>query len=134
MLATSYGYPMVKDLTGKQSIFRTQDARDPPLLPQGPLGRGAGGGRARFRTAGRYFTEFVRWLTELIVTLPPPYVRSNPGEGYAVGGAGGWRVDVPSNELVDGALLALLYKYYLEMPDGRYDAQKPLAATPRRRT
>ena len=80
----------------------------------------------RFRTAGRYFTEFVRWLTELIVTLPPPYVRSNPGEGYAVGGAGGWRVDVPSNELVDGALLALLYKYYLEMPDGRYDAQKPL--------
>ena len=25
-----------------------------------------------------------------------------------------------------GALLALLYKYYLEMPDGRYDAQKPL--------
>ena len=43
-----------------------------------------------------------------------------------MGGAGGWRVDVPSNELVDGALLALLYKYYLEMPDGRYDAQKPL--------
>ena len=27
---------------------------------------------------------------------------------------------------MDGALLALLYKYYLEMPDGRYDAQKPL--------
>lgn len=126
MLATSYGYPMVKDLTGKQSIFRTQDAVTRRYFRKVRSDEEREEAVLRFRTAGRYFTEFVRWLTELIVTLPPPYVRSNPGEGYAVGGAGGWRVDVPSNELVDGALLALLYKYYLEMPDGRYDAQKPL--------
>ena len=126
VLATSYGYPMVKDLTGKQSIFRTQDAVTRRYFRKVRSDEEREEAVLRFRTAGRYFTEFVRWLTELIVTLPPPYVRSNPGEGYAVGGAGGWRVDVPSNELVDGALLALLYKYYLEMPDGRYDAQKPL--------
>ena len=48
-------------------------------------------------------------------------------------GAADWQQPEPSGEfrrnasmLVDGALLALLYKYYLEMPDGRYDAQKPL--------
>lgn len=118
--------PLVKDLTGKQSIFRTQDAVTRRYFRKVRSDEEREEAVLRFRTAGRYFTEFVRWLTELIVTLPPPYVRSNPGEGYAVGGAGGWRVDVPSNELVDGALLALLYKYYLEMPDGRYDAQKPL--------
>ncbi|MGI5883421.1 MAG: hypothetical protein ACOX83_00480 [Candidatus Spyradocola sp.] len=126
VLATSYGYPMVKDLTGKQSLFRTQDAVTRRYFRKVRADEEREEAVLRFRTAGRYFTEFVRWLTEMIVTLPPPYVRSNPGEGYAVGGAGGWRIDVPSNELVDGALLALLYKYYMEMPDGRYDAQKPL--------
>ena len=43
----------------------------------------------------------------------------------------GGRVDVPSNALVDGALLALLYKYYMDLPDGRYEAQTPLSGDAR---
>ena len=63
VLATSYGYPMVKDLTGKQSIFRTQDAVTRRYFRKVRSDEEREEAVLRFRTAGRYFTEFVRWLT-----------------------------------------------------------------------
>lgn len=124
VLATSYGYPIVKDLSGKQSLFRTQDASTRRYFRKVKADDEREEVVARFRSAGKYFTELVRWITEVLTTLPPAMYKSDPGTGYVVSiEAGGepYRVTVPSNELVDGALLARLYKYYVELPDGRYD-------------
>lgn len=122
VLATSYGYPVVKDLSGKQSFFRTQDAVTRRYFKKVKADEEREEVVARFRSAGKYFTELTRWVTEVLATMPPAMYRSDPGAGYTVAIEGGGRMTVPSNELVDGALLARLYKYYLELPDGRYDA------------
>ncbi len=130
-LAASYGYPIVRDLSGQKRFFQTQDALTKRYFRRVRADEEREAAVRGFRAAGCYFTEFVRWITEVLITLPPAYVRSNPGEGYAVQLKNGGRVDVPSNALVDGALLALLYKYYMDLPDGRYEAQTPLSGDAR---
>ncbi len=128
VLAAAYGYPMVKDLSGRQSIFRTQDAVTKRYFRRVKADEEREEAVGCFRCAGKYFTELVRWVTEVLLTLPPKMVKSDPGAGYVVNIEGGEdrRVCVPSSELVDGALLARLYKYYMELPDGRYDGLAPL--------
>lgn len=66
-------------------------------------------------------------MAEVLATLPPAMVKSNPGEGYPVANGAQGAMTIPSNELVNGALLARLYQYYMALSDGRFDTQGPLS-------
>ena len=101
VLATSYGNPIVKDMSGKQSFFRGQDAATKLFFKKVKADNEREEAVRCFRSTGLYFTELVRWVAEVLATLPPAMVKSNPGEGYPV---------------ANGAL-----------SDGRFDTQGPLS-------
>ena len=124
VLATSYGNPIVKDMSGKQSFFRGQDAATKLFFKKVKADNEREEAVHRFRSTGLYFTELVRWVAEVLATLPPAMVKSDRGEGYPVANGA---MTIPSNELVNGALLARLYQYYMALSDGRFDTQGPLS-------
>ena len=127
VLATSYGNPIVKDMSGKQSFFRGQDAATKLFFKKVKADNEREEAVRCFRSTGLYFTELVRWVAEVLATLPPAMVKSNPGEGYPVANGAQGAMTIPSNELVNGALLARLYQYYMALSDGRFDTQGPLS-------
>ena len=127
VLATSYGNPIVKDMSGKQSFFRGQDAATKLFFKKVKADNEREEAVRCFRSTGLYFTELVRWVAEVLATLPPAMVKSNPGEGYPVANGAQGAMTIPSNELVNGALLARLYQYYTALSDGRFDTQGPLS-------
>ncbi len=127
VLATSYGNPIVKDMSGKQSFFRGQDAATKLFFKKVKADNEREEAVRCFRSTGLYFTELVRWVAEVLATLPPAMVKSNPGEGYPVANGTQGAMTIPSNELVNGALLARLYHYYMALSDGRFDTQGPLS-------
>ena len=127
VLATSYGNPIVKDMSGKQSFFRGQDAATKLFFKKVKADNEREEAVRCFRSTGLYFTELVRWVAEVLATLPPAMVKSNPGEGYPVANGTQGAMTIPSNELVNGALLARLYQYYMALSDGRFDTQGPLS-------
>ena len=124
VLATSYGNPIVKDMSGKQSFFRGQDAATKLFFKKVKADNEREEAVRCFRSAGLYFTELVRWVAEVLATLPPAMVKSGRGEGYPVANGA---MTIPSNELVNGVLLARLYQYYMALSDGRFDTQGPLS-------
>lgn len=124
VLATSYGNPIVKDMSGKQSFFRGQDAATKLFFKKVKADNEREEAVHRFRSTGLYFTELVRWVAEVLATLPPAMVKSDRGEGYPVANGA---MTIPSNELVNGVLLARLYQYYMALSDGRFDTQGPLS-------
>ena len=123
VLATSYGNPIVKDMSGKQSFFRGQDAATKLFFKKVKADNEREEAVHRFQDAGKYFTELVRWVTEVLATLPPAMVNSDFGAGYKVSED----MTVPGNELVDGVLLARLYQYYMALSDGKFDTQDTLS-------
>lgn len=127
VLATSYGNPIVKDMSGKQSFFRGQDAATKLFFKKVKADNEREEAVRCFRSTGLYFTELVRWVAEVLATLPPAMVKSDPGEGYPVANGTQGAMTIPSNELVNGALLARLYQYYMALSDGRFDTQGPLS-------
>lgn len=127
VLATSYGTPIVKDMSGKQSFFRGQDAATKLFFKKVKADNEREEAVRCFRSAGLYFTELVRWVAEVLATLPPAMVKSGRGEGYPVANGAQGAMTIPSNELVNGALLARLYQYYMALSDGRFDTQGPLS-------
>ena len=124
VLATSYGNPIVKDMSGKQSFFRGQDAATKLFFKKVKADNEREEAVRCFRSTGLYFTELVRWVAEVLATLPPAMVKSDRGEGYPVANGA---MTIPSNELVNGVLLARLYQYYMALSDGRFDTQGPLS-------
>lgn len=127
VLATSYGNPIVKDMSGKQSFFRGQDAATKLFFKKVKADNEREEAVRCFRSTGLYFTELVRWVAEVLATLPPAMVKSDPGEGYPVANGTQGAMTIPSNELVNGVLLARLYQYYTALSDGRFDTQGPLS-------
>lgn len=127
VLATSYGNPIVKDMSGKQSFFRGQDAATKLFFKKVKADNEREEAVRCFRSTGLYFTELVRWVAEVLATLPPAMVKSDPGEGYPVANGTQGAMTIPSNELVNGVLLARLYQYYMALSDGRFDTQGPLS-------
>ena len=123
VLATSYGNPIVKDMSGKQSFFRGQDAATKLFFKKVKADNEREEAVRCFQDAGKYFTELVRWVTEVLATLPPAMVNSDSGAGYKVSED----MTVPSNELVNGVLLARLYQYYMALSDGKFDTQDTLS-------
>lgn len=127
VLATSYGNPIVKDMSGKQSFFRGQDAATKLFFKKVKADNEREEAVRCFRSTGLYFTELVRWVAEVLAKLPPAMVKSGRGEGYPVANGTQGAMTIPSNELVNGALLARLYQYYMALSDGRFDTQGPLS-------
>ena len=102
-------------MSGKQSFFRGQDAATKLFFKKVKADNEREEAVRCFRSTGLYFTELVRWVAEVLATLPPAMVKSNPGEGYPVANG------------AQGALLARLYQYYMALSDGRFDTQGPLS-------
>lgn len=127
VLATSYGNPIVKDMSGKQSFFRGQDAATKLFFKKVKADNEREEAVRCFRSTGLYFTELVRWVAEVLAKLPSAMVKSGRGEGYPVANGTQGAMTIPSNELVNGALLARLYQYYMALSDGRFDTQGPLS-------